>query len=79
MPYAVYVSTQNTTLNATSASFDLFVNTGPFVGAAMVSVMTTDTWVPDGTDGRVSILPSPILRLPLSSNLHSMNQTYLTR
>ena len=79
MPYSVWVSTPNTSLNPTSQTFDFFVQTGPYVGAAMVSVLTTDTWTPETGSGIVTTLPPYALQLPMSSNMHSMNQTYLTR
>ena len=78
MPYSLWVNSTNTQLNVTSQTFDFYVQTGPYVGCAMISAMTTDTWTPDLGNGIVA-LPSTAMRLPLASNLHSMNQTYLTR
>ena len=79
MPYSVWVNSTNTQLNVTSQTFDFYVQTGPYVGCAMISAMTTDTWTPETGNGISSALPTTVLRLPLSSNMHSMNQVYLTR
>ena len=40
-PSAVYVSTSNTSLNPATQTFDLYVLTGPAVGCAMISAMTS--------------------------------------
>ena len=79
MPSSVWVSTPDATLSPTIQTFDFYVQTGPYVGCGMVSALTTDTWIPDTGNGIVTALPSYALQLPLSSNMHSMNQTYLTR
>ena len=79
MPYSVWVSTSNATLSPASQSFDFYVQTGPFVGCGMVSALTTDTWTPETGNGVVTTLPLYALQLQLSSSMHSMNQTYLTR
>ena len=79
MPYSVWVSTPNGALNPTSQSFDFYVQTGPYVGAGMVSALTTDTWTPETGSGISSTLPLYALQLPLASNMHSMNISYLTR
>ena len=79
MPSSVWVSTSNAALSPVSQTFDFYVQTGPFVGCGMVSALTTDTWTPNTGSGLVTALPLYSLQLPLSSNGHSMNQTYLTR
>ena len=83
MPYALYVSTTNTQLNPTSQTFDFYVTTGPFVGCAMISAMTTDTWTPEpgitNHGGIVDSVPSANLRLPIASNMTTMCQNYVTR
>ena len=66
-------------LSPATQTYDFYVQTGPYTGCGMVSALTTDTWTPETGNGIVTALPSNPLRLPLSSNLHSMNQTYLTR
>jgi hypothetical protein len=82
MPYSVWVNSTNTQLNVTSQTFDFYVQTGPYVGCAMISEMTNDTWTPEtgsGNNGGIVSLPTTAMRLPLASNGHSMNQVYLTR
>ena len=77
-PSAVYVSTSNTALNPASHTFDFYVLTGSAVGSSMISAITTDTWVPDTTNG-VTTLPTSNLQLRVSSAMTSTCQNYVTR